>query len=94
MPRCVLNENILDVTRNYLAANRIPHSRILRALLIEERNARYWYSLFGAATPKRGKLWKVDIEREALPENVIDSGNVFCLLIDPETLECAPFYTM
>jgi hypothetical protein len=51
-----------------------------------------WQSLFKRKRTGRGGLWRVDVERENLPEDVIDSGNVFCLLIDPETYECAPFY--
>jgi hypothetical protein len=87
-----LSSEIRSVAERYLVSNRLPYSRILGAVLIDEAHAHFWHSLFKDKLSGRGGLWKVDIERETLPENVIDSGNVFCLLIDPETSECALFY--
>jgi hypothetical protein len=89
-----LNDEIRSLVVNYLASNRLPYSRILGAVLLEERYTGIWQSLFKNDRPRRGGLWKVDIERRTLSENEVDTGNVFCLFIDPETLECAAFYSI
>lgn len=53
-----------------------------------------WYSLFEDGVERKSGLWKVDAERRRLSPDEADSGNAICVLVDPETHACAPFFSM
>lgn len=87
-------KSVEDVARSYLLTQRLTFSRILECAFVPKRFAGLWYSQFSPGPLPEGSLWKVDVERRTLHPDEIESGNVFCLFIDPDTNACAPFFTM
>jgi len=87
-------KSVEDVARSYLLTQRLTFSRILECAFVPKRFAGLWYSQFSPGPLPEGSLWKVDVERRILHPDEIESGNVFCLFIDPDTNACAPFFTM
>ena len=87
-------KSVEDVARWNLLSQRPTFSRIRECAFVPQRFAGLWYSQFSPGPLPIGSLWKVDVERRTLHPDEIESGNVFCLFIDPDTNACAPFFTM
>ena len=87
-------EEIQAVAERFLAEKGLSYSRILGGTWIQPRPAAMWYSLFEDGVERKSGLWKVDAERRRLSPDEADSGNAICVLVDPETHACAPFFSM
>jgi len=87
-----MQERILQLAADFLADQGVTYARMRGIVFVRPENSLNWISLFQDSKQRKAGLWKIDIERRLLSKDEIDSGNVFCIFIDPETGECAPFY--
>lgn len=84
----------MAAVEDFMARNKLPHSRILVSVFVKPQFAPFWYSVFADNRTRTCGLWKVDVERETLSEDTISTGNEFCVFVDPDTFECGVFFLM
>ncbi|WP_020474780.1 hypothetical protein [Zavarzinella formosa] len=83
-----MEQDIKSVAVSFLAERNIPFAEIEDITLLNARQSEIWYDLFQNQRQRKG-LWKVLFIKRILIEYEVDTANHFCVLVDPETLECA-----